>query len=593
MRGKLVLRFCFMLGLAVAAVSADAQQQPSRDDALTEREQVTAIDLVVELTKDGKSPLEPADGLTPEDFVVEEGGRELAVVGIDAPPSSEPWKLLIYFDQRLASPASIRWAASTLADLALTLAELGEVEVVVADPEPRLILAATRDSVIIDQMLSGLFLEDARGSEILALREEFLLERQDAEELSTARAVNALVAEELRLVGSYQDGLLATLVEQVPGTARRALLLVSDGFDLRLGEFYRQYAEIDEQAAAGLETMTREWAETVAAYGWTVISVQALERVRPRTSGAVPAQDDRTIGFRLPGITSRLEGSLDPQKAAAHHELGQRLAEQGQHEEAEASYKEALRFYHDHPKYAQQRASVLVDLGETLRRLERTGEARLAIREAVDLDENLAAAHPFTRARLEAPGEPLETLAALAGGRTVRSVDELSAAIVGLERRLRLTFQFQGAPDGENHQVSTRLRDGSLQVQSQSWVRFGTPPTVSALRARRLLAGELEVGDLEARCRFVQSSKSYSGRTGTLEIEVSDPSGEIAVVGRELRLTLGIAREEGPFVVRHESIVLGEEPYRMPLELADDEIFLSVVVDELASGRWGGATTEF
>jgi hypothetical protein len=584
MLGKPVVHLGFTLILA--------QEEVSRDDALTEQEQVTAIDLVIELSRGGTTAARRPPELRPEDFIVEENGRSLAVVGLDRPPSSEPWQFLIFFDHKLSSPASIRWAASALADRALALAELGTVEIVVADPEPRLVLASTRDAVLIDQMLSGVFLESAKGDEILSLREDFLLQRVEEQELSTPTAVNALVEEELRMVTDHQDALLATVVERLPETARRALFLVSDGFDQQPEDFYAGYGEVDDHLAGALEDATLEWARTVAAYGWSVIAMQALEAEKVRTFGAVPTPDERTLAIRTPGIAARLDGSLDPEKAAAHHELGQRLAEQGRLAEAETSLKEALRFYHDHRKYARQRAAVLADLGETLRRLERTDEARQAIREAVELDAERASSHPFIQARLKAPGEPLESLASLSGGRVTTTAEELSETIAGLGRRVRLTFQFQGAPDGQSHQVTVAFRGNDYEVRSPSWVRFGTPPTVTALRARRLLAGELEVGDLEAKCRFVQTARTYSAREGFLEIEVHDPQPEASIAGRLLRLTVGIASEEGPFEIRQETITIEDGSYRLPLEIKNNDAWLSVVVDDPPTGKWGGATTE-
>jgi tetratricopeptide (TPR) repeat protein len=592
MSGKLVPRLCCsLIGLCVAVFAA-AQPEATRDDALTERQQVTAIDLVIELSKDGFVAVMPPADLTPEDFHVEENGRRLPVVGLDVSAVSEPWQLLVYFDFRLSSPASIRWGASALADRASALADLGEVEIVVADPEPRLVLAATRNAVLIDQMLSGIFLESAKGNELLSLREEFLIERDEAEQLSAAPAINALVAEELRIVGEHQDALLANIVGTLPRTARRAVILISDGFDERPEEFYGKFGEVDEAAVGQLEVATNDWARTVAAYGWSVVTLEAPEEVKARTYGLVPTEDERTLSIGAPGIAARLDGTMDPQKAAAHHELGQRLAEQGELEEAEASLKDALRFYHDHSKYSRQRAAVLADLGEVLRRLERTGEARQTIRKAVELDAERASEHPFIKARLAAPAEPLESLAALSGGRIVRSEEELSEAIAGLSRRVRLTFQFQGAPDGQNHEVTIGTETRDFDVRGPSWVRFGTPPTVSALRARQLLAEEPVGGDLVFRCRYVSTGRTYSARTGTLEIEVTTPQPEMSIEGKTVRLTIGIAGEEGPFEIRKELIAFEEGSYSLPIEVDDTDVWLSIIVDDPSTGNWGGASTE-
>ena len=585
-----VLRFGLILAVLFAPVFVGARQGASQG-ALSEREEVTAVDLVIELSRDGVTAAEAPAGLAPESFTVAEGDSTLTVVGVDVPPSTEPWRLLLYFDLELSSSESVRWAASAFADRAATLVELGEVEVVVADPEPRTVLAPTRDADLLDQTLSGIFLDRRGDSEILSLRERFLIERQESEELSTAEAAEVLVGEEIRLVGEMQDALLDTLIEQLPGTARRALFLVSDGFDESPEAFYGKYGAVGENAGR-MKAASRSWAKTVAAYGWSVIVVDVGAPDGTAGHGLVPTPDDRTLAVRTPGLAARLDGSMNPEKAAAHHELGQQLSEQGKLEEAESSLEEALRFYHDHPRYSRQRAAVLADLGEVLVGLGRLDEARRAIREAVELDAGRASDHPFIEAQLEAPGAPLQALADSTGGRVVQGVEELSETIAGLARRIRLTFQFRGIPDGEIHQISTQLSNGEYAVRAPSWVRFGTPATVSALRARRLLAGEVETGDLETKCRFVEESKTYSGRRGSLEIEVLDFQREQERTTRTLRLTIGIAREEGPFEIRQEDVAIEQGRLEIPLEVGDDDVWLSVIVDDPSSGSWGGASTE-
>ena len=63
------------------------------------------------------------------------------------------------------------------------------------------------------------------------------------------------------MVTDHQDALLATVVERLPETARRALFLVSDGFDQQPEDFYAGYGEVDDHLAGALEDATLEWAQ--------------------------------------------------------------------------------------------------------------------------------------------------------------------------------------------------------------------------------------------------------------------------------------------------------------------------------------------
>jgi hypothetical protein len=561
-----------------------------QDSRLSEREEVTAVDLVIELTRDGSTAIEPPDDLRPGDFVVERDGEPVAVVGVASGAELEPWHLTIYFDHLLSSTASLRWSASALADRAATLVDLGYVEIVAADPEPRRLLAPTRDADLVDQVLSGVFLEAEADNAVLAQREEFLLQRERELDLRSPGAVRQLIDSEVGLVTERQDALLHVGVENLPAAARRALFLVSDGFDPHPAAFYSRFGELEAAEVETLSQQTDEWLLTIAGYGWTVIPVMIPEGEAIERYGAVPDGTERTWGFRLPGIARRLEGSLDPQRAAAEHELGQKLAEQGALDEAAESLTEALSLYHDHPKYTLQRAAVLADLGEVLLRLDRIDEARDALREAVRLDPGKEREYPLVQARVESAAEIMERLAVASAGWVVTNGEDLASVMASMARSMRLTFQFRGQPDGGVHGIEVRVPGLNLDVRAADWIRFGVPGAVSTVRARRLLRGELEEGPIALKCLFVEEATDYATRKGRVEIRMTRREDWDLLNGESVRLTLGLAAEDGSLEIRRQTIVWDGETYALPVEVRRDNVWMSVVLDDPGTGRWGGAT---
>jgi tetratricopeptide (TPR) repeat protein len=553
---------------------------------LIEQEEVTALDLVVGLRR-GRAVIEPPDDLETKAFEVRGDFASVPVVAVDLEPRNEPWRLLVCVDRRFARLATLRWATMALAELAPVLVELGDVEVIVVDDgETQTLVAPTRDAALVDEMLSGLFLGAARHS-LVDLREEFTLaaEELNAEERQELAAEAG--AEERRLIADHLDEILHRLVEP-PGTARRALLLVSDGFDASAGAFYGLQGQADGRIAE----LASDWAATVAAYGWSLLALTTPVS-EEASFGFEPASDVRTVGGKTPGLTARLDGNLDPERAAALHELGQSQAEQGKWQDAEASLRDALHYYYDHPKYARQRAAVLVDLGKVLLAREETRKAREVLRRAVELDPERASEFPFASVRLEAPERVLEEAVAASAGRVTRDAATLSSALDELAERIRLTVQLEGPPDGALHPVEVVMTSGALAVEAPRWIRFGTPASVQGMRARRLLDGHLETGDLEIKARFVERERGYGRRGGELDLELPglEAEGEGGTADRRFRLLVMAGDEDQWSELVRQDLVLEGTTAQVPLSL-QGEPWLAVVLDDPTSESWGGAVVE-
>lgn len=274
----------WVLWLVVHTPVLDAQPPPE-EPVFRGRERVTAIDLVVEFEPRASRELTshrliPAN-LTPQDFEVLYSGRSQTVVsveeleGLDA-SRSEPWEVVIYFDATLSRRRGLHWAAGALAGRVAELTGRGTVEVALADPFPRTLLEPTRETGTLQTVLSEVALTARARDELAALRYELLRAVEagaDASELAPRVA-----EEERRVVRRQQDALLSWLTAGAAGDrgGRRALFLVSGGYDLEPGEFYR--ALLADVAGTepgqiggfgvGLGAETEDLARSLAAYGW-------------------------------------------------------------------------------------------------------------------------------------------------------------------------------------------------------------------------------------------------------------------------------------------------------------------------------------
>ncbi len=253
---------------------------------------VASIELPVQIL-DSKGEVPRA--LQPGDFTVVDGGRPRPAISLA--PLSRPWRIVVYVDRVLTGSRTLRAAAGTLAEQAAGLAGLGTVEVVVAEPQPRVALGPTRDVQAVDEALSKLWLESEGRDDVRVLRQRF---RDEKEEGANAgeRAASA-VETEARLVRHQQDAFTEWLVNQ-EGEGPRAVFLVSDGFDVDPAKFYRGALAEGEGA---LEKTALETARTAAALGWIVLplplgdsTLPDLRRVHPRSTPQVPIGGTISLG---------------------------------------------------------------------------------------------------------------------------------------------------------------------------------------------------------------------------------------------------------------------------------------------------------
>ena len=239
------------------------------------------------------------------DLLVMDGDQTRPVA--ELAPLARPWRLVIYVDRVLTGSRTLRAAAGSLAERAAELAALGPVEVVVAEPVPRVALSATRDVRAIDEALSKLWLAGDGRDDVRVLRQRF--RDQKKEEAQAADRAGEALEEEVRLVRRQEDALAEWLVAQ-EGSGPRALLLVSDGFDVDPVKFYA--ADKPAASEGALEKTALETARTAAALGWTTYplpmgdsTLPDLRRMRPNPTAKVPLGGKIILGGKKPEETPK------------------------------------------------------------------------------------------------------------------------------------------------------------------------------------------------------------------------------------------------------------------------------------------------
>ena len=603
--------------------------EAQQDRTFGEEKRITAIDLVLGFesgaVRDWATENPLPSNLAAQDFEVLYDGQPRPVVAVET--AAGPWQIVIYLDAALTGSAGLRWAAAALAGRSDELTALGEVTIVVADPAPWTMLAPTRDRDRLNASLSQLARFQEGRDELLALRAQAVEEAADPPTEGEdgdgttldADLLAAVAAEESRIVRARHDDLLLELTEhaeQGGAGPYRALLIASGGYDVEPEGFYSSL--IDETPVAGpaarLDVATEILARTLASYGWVVLPMLPPEAdplkegvrigklrltgpsVRVERQHATPTdweEYDRTV-LRLFG--ARLEGKRKPKRAEAYLELGAALHDQGKLAEAEDALRQAIYHFAGDPKTAERQAVAFARLGAVLQAREETQEANAALRLARRLDPGVEIAGSGPIAALLAPTAPLESLARTTGGSVVRSDRDLAGALEGLNRRVWLTYQVAGLPDGDLHAIEARYKS-SRGLIYPAWARSSTPESVSAARARRLLAGEPTGGDLAFDARFPGQEP------GEVHLELEPPGieagGEVtadAASDTVLRLTLGVGGPDVEPTVEHRR--LGSQTgrdiwsYRVGFEMPEDRSWLAVLVEDLETGIWGGQLIE-
>ncbi len=549
-RGAGPLWSWFLLLALPAAVLA--QRGDERAASFVDRVDVTAVELMIDV-RDRNGRRVP--GLAADDFEVLEDGAPMVVLGVDYPPPAavpgpavgaldteaaaqiatprrDRWRFLIYVDLPLTRKRSLRRTVKTLAGQIDDLVALGPVEVVMANPQPRVILPFSRDAEAVREALGSLQ-ENAGGHELVRIRREFLrhmdirfeMEEPEVDTEALLNLIRGSISQEYLVVRQR----LLTLAQWIAAYGHvpaSAAILVSDGFDLSLADFYigtaaRPEVELrlsQEFSRYRVEPMTAELAREIAAHGWT------------------------SVAMALGG--SPLDTS-----------------------DASLAYRDRFR----------------------------------SIAEASELRAAAVAAPVST---LERPVEPLKLVAAETGGEVMTGRKTAGEALARIGDRMLLSYQAARPSDGRMHRIEVRLRRTDLKLLAPRRVRSPTPEQITAGRARRLLISDLEVGDLPVRLRL--GELDAAGGRGSRRVEVETVF-DLNVLRPVLQgpqvpfsFTYGIELAGSPPIIRQitqEVTLPGRDAtapwprfsYKILLAVPDRVRRISVVVEEPASGIWGGS----
>ena len=459
--------------VASAALAAIGQQAPFEGE-----ERVTAVDLLVKMEgRPGPGELESrVDGVS------------RSVVAVEPPEGGEPWRVVLYFDTALSDENQVRWAAEVLVQRLDRLRELGEVELVVADPEPRTLVSPEADAAALEEAVARLALlpegDDALVERRLLVLDE--LQAIDGAELP-AEAGPAVVADESALVQERLDALLLALVERSRGAPpKRLVLLATGGFDLAPGWLPPELAAPPSPLPEAVEILGR----TLAAYRWLAAPLLA-----PPPSGTVPGVRVGKWRFGAPSAKDLFLSSLlllhatreedrDPELADAYLELAEARHRQGELDGAADAARKALVHYAEDPRTADRQARTLVLLGQVYRDSGEEQKARNALRRAARRDPQALAGHPALAALPAAPEAALGALAGTTGSTLIRSEQDLQGALAALDHWGVVTVQLPGLPDRELHEVEIRRAAGGGVLDGPGWLRFGTPRSVADARSR-------------------------------------------------------------------------------------------------------------
>ncbi|MEM1205276.1 MAG: hypothetical protein AAGN66_18755, partial [Acidobacteriota bacterium] len=271
-------RGCWVVGLVFLLVSPALLAAPSASVDVV-RLWIEVLDAQGRVSEDlGATDLEVQEGQGAAPQPVSILGRGLRGDG----------RLVVYFDQALASPGTVRRAADALAAEAGALRRIGDVEIVSAplDEPPELQVRAV-DPLVLSERLSRMALTERGLRRPLEIRERTLVQwRRGAQSTPSmtqeekVQLVLGAVEEEIELVEQRLDQLLAWVTAQGgDDKGLRVLAPVLDGFDLDPLSFYATRLDGSTSRAVmaaaptlvDLEARARELAATLAASGWTVL----------------------------------------------------------------------------------------------------------------------------------------------------------------------------------------------------------------------------------------------------------------------------------------------------------------------------------
>ena len=544
----------FLLASLLCVVPASYSQDDT--PSFVEQVDVTLVELRVEVT-DKKGI--PVTDLTVDDLQIWEDDQPVEILGVDYPTEASPsktavtkmtmdrsttvsgipqqapattadWRFLIYIDGPLSGHRTIRRAMDILRNRVDEFVSQGPVEVVFANPEPRLVQAFTRDPEKIHAALDIVADEPAQN-ELLALRKDFLrVLDMRANERESSRAMIGRIRSNVPREHNIVVNRITAMSEWMAGygdVPASAAIIVSDGFDLEPIDFYLNASAVTldqstlraEFRAFRVDPLTDTLSKQLAATGWTSLMLTL------GTASAVPTASDASLAHRA-RFRSIGEGNSDPGSA----------------------------------------------------------------------NTNTVVAYPL---------EPLMMMAEQTGGEILTNRKRAAVVFDNLVKRVRVTYLAPRSRDGEVHEVRVKVNRPKVEVSTAQWVRSPTAEQTGASRARRLLVRDSDAGELPVTLKM--PTKAAGGEeSGVIDLQVAIDVNliKMAVNGTKMPLSITLGVEiPGKPAFTHQTMIDFDLPtdrnetwpflnYLAPIRVPEGTQQISVVVQDPATGVWGGAVTQ-
>jgi Ca-activated chloride channel family protein len=250
--------------------------------------------------------------------------------------SASPWSIAIYLDAPTVRPEALARVVERLVRAAPDLVELGEVSIVLADPAPRRFSGPTLDGEELIAALERLERESRATGELPWLRQRFAARGKASDALL---ADDALRQEEA-LVLELQEGRSEWLeTSRIGAPAARAVLLLSDGFDLEPEAHYSLAAGESLQTGRRLRRAFEEHVRRAAGSGWRLLpvtlgdrSVDFLEPLEPlaalaRATGGRVLTSPRALSREIAFLARRIEVDVEIPAFAVAEAVGPQALE--------------------------------------------------------------------------------------------------------------------------------------------------------------------------------------------------------------------------------------------------------------------------
>jgi hypothetical protein len=256
----------------------------------------------VEVLED-RRPADPMTVAVTSDDRQSAVGRPTSNAPVEVPGPLSDLRQVVYVERQFLSKSSAVSAAKMLDAAAESLVARGPVELVFADPDPRVLMAATRNPDELRKSLQSVIARTGGYDDLVEIRLDTIRSR-GATRLARARMA---VIQEQRLVEAALER-LARWALGVDGARGGALYLLSDGFDVTPREFYGALLPFGDSTRLDDEGSIRRTVESVravlASRMWVVFPIASAATNRGYVGAGGGARVPVDISAGQPSLSS-------------------------------------------------------------------------------------------------------------------------------------------------------------------------------------------------------------------------------------------------------------------------------------------------